>query len=443
MNLHNNIRQDFGHDNVKLVRDLENCAKKVARFRNHLRFNVHCKHHHVTPVSLRLKSTVQGPDAKKILRSAERRFLKVRIGQNINRIDKLITEKASLTTKIMQVFHQETFTQVEEFVLKSQLCEHEVTKERQKNKFSCLLNTSGMNSNQPTSVLASECMQKWVTNCSQRILSDPELSVWKKGLNFAVTPKKLPVVDLIAATESACRYLNSSDANELRAKVVSTIGKHGNINDQNITKKERKAIEDFRKDENIMILPADKDRTTVVMDKQEYLNKCNSMLQDTKTYKHDPTAKYKRELAALLKDLKDREVISNTLRKRLYPTSDQPPRFYGVPKTHKINMQLRPIVSTIGSITYEVDKYLAEVLSPLVGQTEFHVKNSKDFAESITGLKIEADEELRSYDITALFTSVQIDKALAIIRSKLMEDSLLADKTVVPKLLTIGQGAKI
>ena len=319
-------------------------------------------------------------------------------------------------------------------MLKSQLREHEVTKERQKNKFSCLLNTSGMNSNQPTSGLASECMQKWVTNCSQRILSDPELSVLKKGLNFAMTPKKLPVVDLITATESACRNLNSSDANELRAKVVNTIGKHGNINDQSITKKERKAIEDLRKDENVMILPADKGRTTVVMVKQEYLNKCNSMLQDTKTYKklkHDPTAKYKRELAALLKELKDREVISNTLHKRLYPTSDQPHRFYGVPKTHKINMPLCPIVSTIGSITYETAKYLAEVLSPLVGQTEFHVKNSKDFAENITGLKIEADEELRSYDITALFTSVPIDKALAIIRSKLMEDSSLADKTTL------------
>ena len=73
-------------------------------------------------------------------------------------------------------------------------------------------------------------------------------------------------------------------------------------NDQNIRKKERKAIEDLRKDDNIMILPADKDRTSVVTDKQGYLDKCNFMLQDTKTYKklkHYPTAKYKRELAAL------------------------------------------------------------------------------------------------------------------------------------------------
>ena len=122
-------------------------------------------------------------------------------------------------------------------------------------------------------------MQKWVTNCSQRILSDPELSVLKKGLKFALTPKKLPVVDLITATESACRNLNSSDANKLRAKVVNTIGKHGNINDQNITKKERKAIEDLRKDENIMILPADKGRTTVVMDEQ------NTSISATPCYK--------------------------------------------------------------------------------------------------------------------------------------------------------------
>ena len=68
-------------------------------------------------------------------------------------------------------------------------------------------------------------------------------------------------------------------ANELRAKLVNTIGKHGNIKDQNITKKERKAIEDLRKDENIMILPADKSRTTVVMDKQ------NTSISATPCYK--------------------------------------------------------------------------------------------------------------------------------------------------------------
>ena len=55
--------------------------------------------------------------------------------------------------------------------------------------------------------LAQECISRWVKNCSDRILSDPELSVLKKGLYCAVTPKRLPVVDLVTAIESACRQL--------------------------------------------------------------------------------------------------------------------------------------------------------------------------------------------------------------------------------------------
>jgi hypothetical protein len=40
---------------------------------------------------------------------------------------------------------------------------------------------------------------------------------------------------------------------------------------------------------------------------------------------------------------------------------------------------LRPIVSSIGSITYNAARIVVEVLSPLVGQTEHHIINSGDF----------------------------------------------------------------
>ena len=36
----------------------------------------------------------------------------------------------------------------------------------------------------------------------------------------------MPVVEIITATESACRNLNISDANELRAKIVNVLCKH-------------------------------------------------------------------------------------------------------------------------------------------------------------------------------------------------------------------------
>ena len=122
----------------------------------------------------------------------------------------------------------------------------------------------------------------------------------------------------------------------------------------------------------------------------------------------DEARKFKGEIVSILKDFKERKAITPELHKKLYPTVDQPPRFYGLPKVHKINTPLCPIVSSIGTITYTCAKYLADVLSPLVGKTEHHVKNSKEFTEYVKNLKVDPDEELRSYDVSALFTSVPV-----------------------------------
>ena len=95
-----------------------------------------------------------------------------------------------------------------------------------------------------------------------------------------------------------------------------------------------------------------------------------------------------------LKDLKDRKVTDFVLHKKLYPTVDQPPRFYGLPKVHKPNMPLRPIVSSVGTITYGCARYLATVLTPLVGRTKHHVMNSAEFIKEVKSLRVGPDEEL-------------------------------------------------
>ena len=62
-----------------------------------------------------------------------------------------------------------------------------------------------------------------------------------------------------------------------------------------ISKEERKALADLKKDQNILILPSDKGRCTVVVDKISYEAKVNNLLSDTSTYtklKKDPTKKY-------------------------------------------------------------------------------------------------------------------------------------------------------
>ena len=179
-------------------------------------------------------------------------------------------------------------------------------------------------------------MARWVKNISDHILSDPELSILKKGLNFAVTPRRVPVVDTITATEAACRDLNSGDANELRARVSGILKRHDRVKEQNVSKQEWQAIEQLKRDDTIMILPADKGRVTVVMKKSEYQEKCEHLLNDEKTYKKlkgDPTRKYKAELGNVLRDLKDRKIITPDLHRKFIPHGWSAPTFLRHPKS--------------------------------------------------------------------------------------------------------------
>ena len=91
------------------------------------------------------------------------------------------------------------------------------------------------------------------------------------------------------------------------------------------------------------------------------------------------------------------------------------PKFYGLPKVHKENTPLRPIVSSIGSVSYGASKEIARIIKPLVGSTEHHVNNSREFIEEMKKMKLEEGECITSYDVSALFTSIPIPSALDII----------------------------
>jgi hypothetical protein len=186
------------------------------------------------------------------------------------------------------------------------------------------------------------------------------------------------------------------------------------------------------KDNTIRILPADKGRVTVIMKSADYEDKILSLLQDQHTYellKKDPTAKHKAKLVKILKDWKDNKKISQQLWKKLYPTEETVPRFYGLPKVHKKDVPLRPIVSSIGGITYQPAKLLANILGPLVGKTDRHIKNSQDFVEKIKDLEVPPPWQLVSFDVSALFTSLPINEVITATKKKMEKDMTWTQRT--------------
>lgn len=87
-------------------------------------------------------------------------------------------------------------------------------------------------------------------------------------------------------------------------------------------------------------------------------------------------------------------------------TQSQMSCIYGLRNIHKPDAPLPPIVSTIGSVTYNLAKHLARIISPLVGQTASYIKNSAHFSEIINQRQVHENELMVSSDVTSLFTKV-------------------------------------
>ena len=171
----------------------------------------------------------------------------------------------------------------------------------------------------------------------------------------------------------------------------------------------------------------------VIMDRQDYINKANHLLNQN-TYRSiakDPTNSIKNKLINILKRVKNQTGLDSNTYKSMYPTGCVPPKFYGLPKIHKPDTPLRPIVSSCGSVTYGVAKELAKILKPLVGKSPHHITSTQDFVEQAKQIKLEPGECLSSYDVSALFTSVPIDPALNIIKDLLDKDTTLKERTVM------------
>ena len=81
---------------------------------------------------------------------------------------------------------------------------------------------------------------------------------------------------------------------------------------------------------------------------------------------------------------------------------------------HKVNLPLMPIVAFVGSPTYNLSKFLINVLSPLFKQT-YSVKNSAYFVDTVNDLKCNNLYCFVSFDVVRLFTSIPTSDVLNLI----------------------------
>ena len=166
------------------------------------------------------------------------------------------------------------------------------------------------------------------------------------------------------------------------------------------------------------------------MSREAYDRKMTGMLSDTSTYeklKCDPVPSIERKSNSSLLELKKRGSLNQQLYNRLRSTGGLTPCVYGLPKIHKqdvplrpiVSFYLRPIVSFYSSRTYQLSRHLSQILSPLVGNTDSYVNNSMEYKTFITSRKLKPTEVLVTFGVVSLFTNVPVSLALDVAKRRL------------------------
>ena len=200
----------------------------------------------------------------------------------------------------------------------------------------------------------------------------------------------------------------------------------------NLSKDECKVLKELQSNTSIVILPADKGRSTIILKHEDYLEKCMDHINNGpyELLKKDPTTKIKTKTLKQLKVLKDNKFTDNYY---LKPTDLPAPRFYGQPKICKPGVPILPIVSYSGSLLYNLNKYIANILKAYVKDENNNNKNSTTFSNYIRNVPIEDDEIMVSFDVTSLYTNIPIIDTLNIIKDYVNSDDQFIRKTAIPQ----------
>ena len=162
------------------------------------------------------------------------------------------------------------------------------------------------------------------------------------------------MVSTVESVLARQRELPESTKDDIRSRIASTL-QSTSLTDCNLTKDELHAIKRLKNDKDIIILPVDKGCVTVVMDKMDYTDKMDSLVNDRQTYeplKRDPTPALQRRLNGKLLDLKKTEAIDIQLYYRLRCRVPQSAKLYGLPKLHELHIPMPLIVSFCWFLTY-------------------------------------------------------------------------------------------
>lgn len=457
MTFFHNIRTNHGQGAVTAVRSVSKTLNKLASCENNKFFLVKCREFKLTPKFMQGSrncwdhvSTINRKTLTQIKSQYDKKVIGILIRDACSKVWKL---KSTLDENIVNLL-QKIPPPLVDNIIASEMQKYDkiviTLKSRSEKKLKALIATADAQVECKTPQL-NEVWKKWVVNLSGKTVPESVLKVLALGPKFSYQKDKRKqgkgttklaeefcVDTMIANLESKLKYESEALKKEVRAKTVNILGNFlANVNSGRINNHHRevmsheaevfvrdlgKNIQETRKflstNKDIYIIEADKSSKTVIITEEMYDSKMASLLNDKKVYR-----KIKRDLTNT-QQLKNNTMINNWFKNKyieertrdwLITKDAVAPKIYGLLKTHKPDMPVRPIVSCVRSPFYKMSLFLVGILAEIVGKNKYHIRDSFHFREYVKHQKVPSGYILASFDVESLYTNIPIDLALKVI----------------------------
>lgn len=264
--------------------------------------------------------------------------------------------------------------------------------------------------------------ERYIMNLSNVTLTDLQRETLSLGLKYCVPFHKYRRIETMAQFENLFDQLgdlspkSDSGVSWVKAKLIDVANQyHVTPMRQTslLSKRHLESLEELRQNPDLVITQPDKGSGVVLMNRTDYCAKIMEILRDSCKFKDDTKPKQKvlsweREVTKRLNGLFKAGRLTKQVVEELKPCGSQLPQLYGLPKTHKASIPLRPILSMINSPCHKLAKWLSKILEPVRQRLVKHtVRDTFDFVERIKGLNIRRNYMV-SFDATSLFTNVPL-----------------------------------
>ena len=414
-------RERYGPHTVGLLRKLEKNSRLLDKARLDEDFLKRCLDQQVIPKFLRFKLYRQNLRNTQIYKEFQRQLLEKEILNKQVHIRKLKEVVCQLENRLKNIVCRLDFIHFKHFIDNSVCKLHNNVETVHRRKF-----TSLGGSYDPTFIDPSKC----IFNLSNYVLSKRETFLLSLGLDFCMPVFRFPRKRIIISFELLLNRLNSlprlqsvtfNDVINKVKEIVRTVPKFIHKVHHIISKEDVEILRKLGKNRNIKISRPDKGNGVVILNTVDYIQKMNTILDDNSKFRkckpHEDIYKYnlniEDKINYQLRKLKRLNVITEGEYKELYVNGSSPSILYGLPKIHKANTPLRPILSAFKTPSYKLAQFLITGLSLFVNNI-FTLKNSYDFKRILEERKFPKSAFLTSFDVTSLFTNVPVKETIDI-----------------------------